>query len=111
MRKVKELKNKLLLTVLYICILLIFWALDVPCLFKHFLKVECIGCGMSRAVWSVLRLNFKAAFSYHPMFWSVPVLYLYLLYDGRLIGKKYLDMAVLILIALGFVLNWIIKIV
>ena len=111
MRKIKELKNKLLLTVLYIGILLIFWAFDMPCIFKHFLGVECIGCGMSRAVWSVLRLDFKSAFSYHPMFWSVPLLYLYLLYDGRLIGKKYLDMAVLILIALGFVLNWIIKIV
>lgn len=111
MRKIKELKNKLLLTALYMGILLIFWAFDMPCIFKHFLGVECIGCGMSRAVWSVLRLDFKSAFSYHPMFWSVPVLYLYLLYDGNLIGKKCLDKAVLILIALGFVLNWIIKIV
>ena len=109
MQKIKELKNKLILTAFYIVVLLIFWYFRVPCLYKHFLGIECIGCGMSRAYFSLLRLDFAAAFSYHPMFWSVPIAYLYFLFDGKLIGKKYLDYTVLTLIALGFLINWIAK--
>lgn len=107
MRRIKYLKNKLALTALYITALLVFWAFGIPCLYKHFLGVECIGCGMSRAFFSVLRLDFVAAFNYHPMFWSVPIAYLYFLFDGKLFGKKFLDYGILVLIAIGFLINWI----
>lgn len=110
MKRIKELKNKLLLTVVYAAILIVFWCFRLPCLFKHFLGIECIGCGMSRAFFAVLRLDFALAFSYHPMFWSVPIAYLYFLFDGKLFGKKFLDRTILILIALGFIINWIVKI-
>lgn len=110
MRRIKELKNKLLLTVFCIAVLFVFWYFKVPCLYKCFFGIECMGCGMSRAFWSALRLDFTAAFSYHPMFWSVPILYLYFLYDGKLLGKRWVDTTVLVLIAAGFVINWIVKI-
>ncbi len=110
MKKVKHLKNKLFFTVTVICALLILWIFKIPCPYKYILGCECIGCGMSRAYFSLLRLDFAMAFSYHPMFWSVPIAYLYFLFDGKLFGKKYIDNTVLLLIALGFVANWIIKI-
>ena len=109
MRKIKEAKNKLCLTFIYIFILIILWCFNVPCLFKRFLGIECIGCGMSRAFFSALRLDFIAAFRFHPMFWSMPILYLYFLYDGKVIGKKIIDTIILGLIFLGFVLSWVLK--
>lgn len=111
MRKIKELKNSLLLTTVYLLLVSVFWLFDVPCLFERFLGVSCPGCGMSRAVLSALRWDLAAAFSYHPMFWSMPVLYVYFLCNGRLFPNKYLDYGILIAIALGFFINWLAKLV
>ena len=110
MRKIKEIKNKLSLTVFYILILVIFWLLQVPCLFKHFFGLECIGCGMTRALLCALQFDFRAAFAYHPMFWAMPLLYLYFLFDGNVIGKKIPDTLILSSIFLGFLLQWFFKI-
>ena len=111
MRKIKELKNKLTLTVIYICIIALFWHLGITCLFKYFFNIECIGCGMTRAVVSALKCDFKAAFAYHPMFWAMPLLYAYFLFDGKVIGKKIPDFIVMGLIFLGLIVNWLVKIV
>ena len=111
MGRIKELKNSLLLTAIYTAILLIFWAFDVPCFFKAILGFSCPGCGMSRAVFSVIKLDFAAAFSYHPMFWSLPILYLYFIFGGKVFNKKFLDYGILILIALGFLINWLLTII
>jgi len=111
MRKIKEPKNKLMLTAFYLAVLVLFWYLKVPCLFKHFLNIECPGCGMTRAVLSALKFDFIAAFTYHPMFWSLPLIYLYLLFDGNLFGNKIVDRTILILISAGFILSWILKLV
>mgnify|MGYP002514519297 FL=1 len=109
MIRVKELKNKLLLTFLYGLILIVFWALDIPCLFKLFLKIQCPGCGMSGAFFECLKFNFVQAFHFHPMFWSMPILYLYFLLDFNSLKKKKLHIAVLIGIGIGFLINWILK--
>ncbi len=111
MDRVKELKNSLLLTAVYIAILLVFWFFGIPCFFKEFLGVKCPGCGMSRAIFSVIRLDFSAAFSYHPMFWSLPILYLYFLFSGKVFNKKFLDYGILIFITLGFLINWLLEII
>ena len=109
MKRIKELKNVLLLTAIYVILLIIFQLLGLNCIFKHFLHIPCPGCGMSRAIYSALRLDFTAAFSYHPMFWSIPVLYLYLLFGGKLFNKKWIDLPVLIIIGIGFLINWIVN--
>lgn len=109
MKKIKEIKNKLFLTFFYIIILIIFWCLKVPCLFKHIFGIECIGCGMTRAILSALKFNLKSAFMYHSMFWSIPILYIYFLFDGKVIGKKIIDTGILMAIFMGFALNWGLK--
>lgn len=109
MGRIKELKNSLLLTVLYIAVLLIFWYFKIPCFFKEFFGISCPGCGMSRAVLSVIKFDFVAAFSYHPMFWSLPVLYIYFLFGGKVFNKKWLDYGILIFIAFGFLINFVLK--
>lgn len=109
MKRIKGLKNTLLLTLIYLCLLIVFQVLGLNCIFKHFLHIPCPGCGMSRALYSALRLEFATAFGYHPMFWSIPILYLYLLFGGKLLNKKWLDIPILILIAVGFLINWIVN--
>ena len=48
---------------------------------------------------------------YHSMFWSIPILYVYFLFDGKVVGKKIVDLTVLIAILIGFLLNWVSKFV
>lgn len=100
-------KQKVLLTVGYLAILAVFSLLQVPCLFQTFLHIPCPGCGMTRAVKAALQLDLAAAFRYHPMFWSMPVLYLYYLFDNGLFRRKWLNRAVLLFIAAGFFLHWL----
>jgi len=41
------------------------------------------------------------------MFWSVPLLGVYYLTDGRLFKKRWIDYTILIAIAVGFAANWV----
>lgn len=57
-----------------LAILMALWLLFLPgCPWRNLTGFPCPGCGMSRAWWSALRLDFAAAWEQHPMFWSVPV--------------------------------------
>lgn len=111
MRPIKEWKNKLAITLIYLAVVAVLLAIGGRCVFRTYLGFPCPGCGMSRAMLSALRLDFAAAFSYHPMFWAMPILYLYFLYDGALFRKKWLDRALLILFAAGFVIHWVFSLV
>ncbi len=47
------------------------------CPFKWALGIDCPFCGMTRAHLAFFSLNFKAAFSYHPLFFlGLPTLFL-----------------------------------
>ncbi len=72
------------------------------CPFYRVFGVPCPGCGLTRAWLAVLRFDFAAAFGYNFMFWSVPLLALYVLFDGRPFPGKYQNGVVLSLIAVGF---------
>jgi hypothetical protein len=37
------------------------------CLYRIILNKKCIGCGTTRAVWSILHLNFNDAYEYNKM--------------------------------------------
>lgn len=109
--KIRDLRAKLLLTGIYIVIIATMYFLKIPCIYRYLFNIECPGCGMTRAALSVLSLDFVTAFKYHPMFWSVPVAYLYFLFDGRLFKNKIIDRTILIFIAAGFVANWFFKLI
>lgn len=40
----------------------------IPCVFNKFTGLECPGCGNTRAVIALARLDFKKAFFYNPIF-------------------------------------------
>ena len=109
MRHITQLRQKLLLTALAAAVVLVVWRFQLPCIYRFLFGVPCPGCGMTRAVMAALRLDFSAAFHHHWMFWSVPVGYLYFLFDGRLLGVKWLDRVTLWLLAGGFVVNWLVR--
>ena len=102
-----RLRTKLIVTALYLLYILIAWRIKIPCVYLYFLGISCPGCGMTRAWLSVLHLDFYSAFNFNPMFWSVPIVYLYILYDGKLFKIKWLDRLILKTIGAGFALLFI----
>lgn len=78
------------------------------CPFRGLTGIPCPGCGMSRAWLAALRLDMTAAFRYHPMFWSVPVLMLYSVFDGQLFRQKWLNFGLLGLIAIGTLVHYLV---
>lgn len=102
-RRFPHLKAVLCGTVMYAGFLLLARLWHLPCVFQWLFGVPCPGCGMTRAWLSVLRGQLTAAFAYHPLFWTVPLLYGYLLADGHLFRRVWVDRVVLglLLAALG----------
>lgn len=109
MINIKRFKEKLAVTLVLLLFVCVLYLLKTTCPIKEILGIECLGCGMTRATLSALRLDFKTAFAYHRMFWSTPLLYLFFLLDGRLFEQKWLNTIVLICIFAGFVANWMIN--
>ena len=109
MRKISNLKQKIILTFAYLAILVVFYFLNVPCLFLSLLKIPCPGCGMTRAILAAVRFDFLDAFVSHPMFWSMPILYAYFLLDNGLFSSRRVNSILLHLIGIGFLVQWIAK--
>ena len=63
---------------------LLFLLFVYKCPFHYFLHIPCPGCGISRAYMAALRLDFKAAFAYHPLFPTVAPAILYVAHRGAL---------------------------
>jgi hypothetical protein len=63
----KNNKELMLILVGVAIVYLILSLFEIPtCPSKVFLGIPCPGCGLSRAFMSVLRLDFAAAFEFHP---------------------------------------------
>lgn len=107
MRKIKNRKTKLAILPLLVLFYSAMAALHTTCFLKSIFGIPCPGCGMTRAVLAALQLHFAEAFTLHPMFWSLPILVLYVLYDGQLWKNKIINRSVLVLLALGFLANWL----
>ena len=81
-----------------------------PCLIRQLTGMICPTCGMTRAWRACIRLELKAAFSYHPMFWSIPVLALAFLLDGYAFPGKKATNVIYWVTLLGFAATWLIRI-
>lgn len=51
----------------------VFHFVGIGCPIKFVTGISCLGCGMTRAWVSVLKLDFAAAFYYHPLFMIPPI--------------------------------------
>lgn len=107
--KIANSKEKLLvLGILAMCVLLL-WLFQVPCPFRALTDIPCLGCGMTRAYVCLLQGDLAGAFRLHGMFWSIPILGVYYLTDGRLLPRRWADYTLLGGIAVGFLLNWLLR--
>lgn len=109
--KITQWKEKLVFTVGYLLLAAVFYIWKLPCVFRALFGVVCPGCGMTRAVVAALRLDFAAAFSHHLMFWSIPILYLYIILDLKLFQSKFWNRIVLVALGCGYALNWLLNLV
>ncbi len=66
--------------------------LHIGCPIKFITGISCPGCGMTRAIFSLLRFNIRDAFHYHPLFFLTPIL-LYLFLFEAYIKSKYIKIA------------------
>ena len=110
MFKIRNFKNKLLIIPFFIIMYILLYLFDTTCLIKKLTTIPCPGCGLSRAFFSFFSFNFKDAFSYHPLFWLIPILFLFYLYDGRMFKNKILNYIFLITILTSFIICWIIRV-
>lgn len=92
-------------TIKAICIIGAFYVLleclGITCPIRFVTGISCAGCGMSRAWLSLLRLDFQAAFSYHPLFLLPPAAVVLVLLSKRIPKKLYqIAMAVMVILFL-----------
>ena len=107
----KNYRIRLLILALFCVTLLGIVCLGLKCPIRSLTGIPCPGCGMTRAWLAALRLDILGAFRYHPMFWSVPVLMAYCMFDCQIIRPKWLNWSLLGLIALGVAVRYIVVLV
>lgn len=103
-------RNLLLLTVLLLQGVLAYFG-SMECIYLKYFHVICPGCGMTRAINAIMHFQFKKAFYCHPMVYSLPVILLYIVTDGKPIKNRCINNVVLIFIGIGFLINYIIKLI
>ena len=108
-----KMKNKE--KILIIGMLLLYCALlricNITCPILYLTGMACPGCGMTRALIACLKFDFPLAFRYHPMVFSLPYLTFYFFCDGKVFRSKMVNYATLLIVGLGFIINWIINII
>lgn len=109
LRKPARLWLKLLIMGLCCGFLLLYVALQIHCPIRRLIGIPCPGCGMTRAWKCLLQLDLPGAFSHHPMFWSVPLVALFVLYDCRLFRRPWLNTLVLGLVLAGFLVCYFVR--
>ena len=94
-------REKWLITGIFL-VLVGLWLIFLPgCPFRNATGIPCPGCGMTRAWFSALRFDFAAAFSHHPMFWSLPVLLWAFWRDFRPFRKPWMNWVLLLGLTAG----------
>lgn len=77
----------------------IFYLLGIGCPIRFLTGVSCAGCGMTRAWQSMLKLDFRAAFHFHPLV-LLPVAFTVLFIIRGRINEKLYKAVVVVMIAL-----------
>ena len=74
----------------------------ISCPIKFVTGISCPGCGMTRAWLAVLRLDFAAAFYYHPLFLLPPIAVILYLSKARINRRVYRFL--ILAISAGFII-------
>lgn len=89
--------------IIVIVLLLIIGLSGMPCIINYTFGIPCPGCGMTRAYIALLKLDIEQAFTMHPLFWTLPLIFTIYCIDR----KKALCLKAIIVIAVLFILVYI----
>ena len=103
-KKPANLRWKLLFLGLYALLLLMWILLRLPCIFRTVTGIPCPTCGLTRAWLSALQMDFTGAIRQYPMFWSIPVLILFLIFDGEVFPSRKVNLWIIATLVLGIFL-------
>ncbi len=99
-------KNKAFIFAVLTIALIVFLSSDSMCLIRLTTGLPCPTCGMTRAALSLLRLDFRTAFTYHPMiFVVIPALIsgAILILTGKASKKRHLPWLIALAVSLFIV--------
>ena len=80
-------KHTLELFIGLLIVLALMFISGIGCHIKTFTGISCAGCGMSRALFALLRFRWKDAFYYHPLIYTMPIYILLFFYWDKLSEK------------------------
>lgn len=80
------------------------------CPFKLWTGLDCPGCGLTRALLSVLVLDVGSAFDYHPLFWLIGIEIVYVVFFRKKRINKRIELCVGIFTVALLAIVWIYKI-
>lgn len=61
---------------------------EASCVYKNIFGIPCPGCGMTRSYQALFQLDLHQAFYYHPLFFLVPVIILFVGLQFVVLKKK-----------------------
>lgn len=82
------------------------------CLLKLTIGYPCPGCGMTRAMISLLQFDFVHAFQYNPFIFAVPfvvlgVAFKHTAFVQTILNNKWFSIAALIIVIVVYILRWV----
>jgi len=83
--------------------------LGLGCPIAEALGIPCPTCGMTRAAIAALRLDFKSAFSHHPLFFTLPLIYWTVVTEFSPFKNKRVNKLILVALASAFIAVWVVK--
>lgn len=87
-----------------------YFNIGIPCVFYKVTNLYCSGCGITRAIISLLKLDFYQAFRYNPLvIILLPLLLIYNIYIWIFNGKKKLPQCVWVVLLIIVILYGILR--
>lgn len=87
--------------------------IDRLCMIRNVTGFPCPGCGMTRAHIEVLKLNFKRAFYYHPLFIFPSIIFFIIIFKKKfkianyIYNNNYIIMAMLLIFIILYIVRFV----
>lgn len=104
----KNEKKHIIVVLMVAAVFLLKW----KCLIKKFIGIPCPSCGLTRALRAAFKLDFHKSFSYHPLFWLIPIVIIIFIYGKKpLFGSKKYEIAFYISVVVIMIIIYIVRMI